>query len=473
MRWQDVVDIALVSYILLRFYVLFRGTAVFRGIAGLAFLWIFQRIPHALGLVVTSWAVQGIITVAAFIIIVVYRNELRSVFQAKNFKNFLWGFPHKSGKTPIEIISKSAFELARKRIGALIVFPGKNDLEDVVQSGIPWQGLVTPEMISSIFWHDNPVHDGAAIVQGNRITEVGVILPLSRRQDLPSYYGTRHRAAAGLAEATDALVLIISEEREKVVVAKGSNFQEVKSVDELEDLLREHVGETTIPMSRRVNDNIRYGIAALVSILFVTTVWFSFTKGLDTLIALDIPVEYVNRDPSMEIVDASVNTVSLQLGGSGALIKSIRPDQVRLKLDLSQAVVGPNTYTINQEEVTLPPGVILKMVKPKTVEVTLDVLAQKELPVQVDWVGELPRQLIMESVQLKPEIVTLVGPNQILKNILTAYTQKVTLDKIFESGTLTVGLALNHPSLKVAPNSKDKIEVSYVVKERSGWSWGP
>ena len=91
MGWQDVLDILLVSYILLRFYVLFRGTAVFRGILGLALLWVFQRIPTSLGLVVTSWAVQGIITVAAFIIIVVYRNELRSVLQTKNLKNILEG----------------------------------------------------------------------------------------------------------------------------------------------------------------------------------------------------------------------------------------------------------------------------------------------------------------------------------------------------------------------------------------------
>ena len=473
MRWQDVLDIVLVSYILLRFYVLFRGTAVFRGIAGLALLWVFQRIPHSLGLIVTSWAVQGIITVAAFIIIVVYRNELRSVFQAKNFKNFLWGFPHKSGQTPVEIIARSAFDLARKRIGALIVFPGKSELEDVVQRGIPWQGLVSQEMIASIFWHDNPVHDGAAIVQGDRVTEVGVILPLSRRQDLPSYYGTRHRAAAGLAEATDALIVIVSEERERVVVAKGTTLQEVKEIDTLEHLLREHVGEKVIPISRRVNDNIRYGIAALVSILFVTTVWFSFTKGMDTLIALEVPVEYMNRNPGMEIVETSANSIALQLGGSGALIKSIRPEQVQIRLDLSKAVVGTNTFTINQDDVNLPPGVILKTVKPTTVEVTLDVLAKKELPVQVDWVGELPRYLILESAQLRPEQVLIVGPNQILKDISTIYTQKISLDKIFESGSLTIGLALNHPSLKVSPDSKDKIEVSYVVKERSGWSWGP
>ena len=83
-------------------------------------------------------------------------------------------------------------------------------------------------MISSIFWPDNPVHDGAAIIQGNQITQVSAILPLSRRDDLPSYYGTRHRAALGLAEATDALIIAVSEERGDVVAAQGSQLKVIK-----------------------------------------------------------------------------------------------------------------------------------------------------------------------------------------------------------------------------------------------------
>ena len=80
-------------------------------------------------------------------------------------------------------------------------------------------------MILSIFWRDNPVHDGAAIVQGNQVTNVGVILPLSYQKDLPSYYGTRHRAASSLAEATDALVVLVSEETGNVAAAKGSSLR--------------------------------------------------------------------------------------------------------------------------------------------------------------------------------------------------------------------------------------------------------
>ncbi len=94
--WQDVVDIGLNSYILFRFYVLFRGTYVFRVLIGLTMLWFFQQIAAYLGLIVTSWVIQGIVAVAALIIVVVFRNEIRTVLQAKNLKTILWGFTAKT-----------------------------------------------------------------------------------------------------------------------------------------------------------------------------------------------------------------------------------------------------------------------------------------------------------------------------------------------------------------------------------------
>ena len=156
-RWQDVVDITLNSYILFRLYVLFRGTNVFRVLVGIALLWFFQRVSVSLGFIVSSWAIQGITAFAALIIIVVFRNEIRSVLQARNLKAILWGFPQKALHTPIEIIVESVYELAQRRTGALIVFPGKEDLSEVVQSGVPWRGLVSKEMILNIFWPETNI----------------------------------------------------------------------------------------------------------------------------------------------------------------------------------------------------------------------------------------------------------------------------------------------------------------------------
>ncbi len=465
-RWQDVVDITLNSYILFRLYVLFRGTNTFRVLVGIALLWFFQRIAVFCGLIITSWAIQGITAVAALIIIVVFRNEIRSVLQAKNLKSILWGFSRKTVSTPVEIIVESVYELAQKRIGALIVLPGKDDLEDVVQSGIPWHGSVSKEMIMSIFWHDNPVHDGAAIIQGNQVSEVGVILPLSRRKDIPSYYGTRHKAALGLAETTDALVILVSEERGNVLVARGSEFTVVKQKKKLVQMLREHAGVPTKQVDYLRKERIETSVAALVSILFVIGVWFSFSRGLETLITLEIPVEYMNRDPGMEILDASVNTVDIHLIGSGSLIKTIRPEQVKLKLDLEKAVVGSNTFTITSENISLPPGVFLKRVEPSLVEVTLDVPIEKELPLQVDWAGRLAEHLILAEAKLDPEKIRVIGGSQILKNITTIYTKKVPLDNIEKTGIITVNPALDPASLKIASGSKERIVIEYMVKKR-------
>ncbi len=465
-QWRDIVDIALNSYILFRLYVLFRGTNVFRVLTGITLLWILQRIAAAIGLIVTSLAFQGIIAFAALIIIIVFKDEIRSVLQTKNLKSILWGLHYKTIKTPIEILIESIYELSRRRIGALLVFPTIEDLKEFTQSGITWNGQISKEMILSIFWHDNPVHDGAVIVKGDRIAEVGVILPLSKRTDLPSYYGTRHRAAAGLAEQTDALVVVVSEERGKVVVARGDRIIDIHDKLELEQILRDHVGVSMLPDASRKKENFRLGLAAVLSFFFVSGVWFSLARGLETLGTLEIPIEYMNRTPKMQILETSINDVSLNLSGSGTLIKSIRPELVNVRLDLSKAVVGTNTFTITPENITLPPGVLLKKVTPQTVKVILDVSIEKKLPIQADWTGKLPEGLTLESVTITPGKVKIIGAKNILNNITTIYTEKIQLDNIKKSGGITVKPALSPASLKVDPDSTDKITLTYIVKQR-------
>ncbi len=473
-RWQDIVDIALNSYILFRLYILFRGTNVFRVITGIAMLWFFQRVAFSIGLIVTSWVMQGITAVAALIIIIVFRNEIRSVLQAKNLKAILWGFSLKAGNTPVEILADSIFELARRECGALIVLPGKEELRGFVRGGIPWHGVISQEMITSIFWPDNPVHDGAALIQGNQITEVGVILPLSHREtlpaiyreNLPSFYGTRHRAAVGLAEATDALTIVVSEERGDVSIAKTSKIKSVQTRTKLIKIIEEHLGISEKETKYPVKKNLEIAAAALVSFLFITGVWFGFSQGIDTLTTLEVPVEYMKRDPGMEILETSVDTVNLQLSGSGTLIKAIRPGQIKVKLNLSKAVVGRNTFTITNENIILPPGIFIKKVQPSVVEATLDIPVEKKLPVQVDWVGKMTDQLTIESIKLKPDKVLVIGAKRILDSISTIYTEKVPLDSINESGIAIVNLALSPASLKIASNSENKITLKYFVKKR-------
>ena len=461
-RWQDIVDIIINSYIVFRFYILFRGTNAFRVLIGIAFLWFFQKIAFSMGLIITSWAIQGITAVAALIIVVVFRNEIRSVLQAKNLKTIIWGVSQKIITTPVEIITDTVFELSRKHTGALLVFPANEDIEEFVQGGIPWRGIVSKEMIMSIFWHDNPVHDGAAIIRRDRITDVACILPLSHSNNLPSHYGTRHRAALGLAEVSDAMVIVVSEERGTITVAKDSRTYPIAKKEELKQYLQEHMGDAPQSTDQR-KEKIEISIAALVSFLFIVGVWFSFSRGLETLINIEIPVEYMNRDSEMEIIDTSVNSVTLNLSGSGSLIKSIRPEQVKVKIDLGKVTGGKNSFLITDENVSLPPGIVLKSVNPPIVDVTLGIPVVRELPVQVDWAGKLPKNLVLENVKIEPNKVRVIGGRRILDKISSIYTDKIYLDNIYYTGTKTVRLALSPPSLRIAPESRDTVTVEYVV----------
>lgn len=466
-RWQDILDVLLTSYILFRLYVLFRGTKVVRVVTGIALLWIFQRIAQGMGLIVTTWIIQGIVAGAALIIIIIFRNEIRNVLQAKNFRAILWDFPQKGARTPTDCVVEGVYELARNRIGALIVFPGRESIEETIHGGVEWQGLVSKEMLVSIFYHGNPVHDGAAVIQGDRVVKVGTILPLSNREDLPGHYGTRHRAAAGMAEQSDALIVVVSEERGKVVVAKGNTLTTVNDNIAMKTMLDEHLG-LVIREDRAIRrQKWELGLAAVICVLCMGGVWFSFARGMETLTSLEVPLEYMNSDPRMQILSTSVNTVRLHLAGSGALISSLRPDQVKVKLDIGKAGDGDNNFAITHDNIALPPGVRINRIEPSEVRVVMDLPVSKQFDIQVDWVGSMPRDLILESVVVLPAKTTLLGPKSLIERISTVYTEKVRMDTLESSGQRVVALALDTPALKVADGFRDKIEIRYIVRNRA------
>jgi diadenylate cyclase len=464
-HWQDIVDIVLNSYIIFRLYVLFKGTNVFRVLIGIALLWFFQRMASSLGLVVTSWAIQGVTATAAIIIIVIFRNEIRSVLQTRNLRSLLWGLHTKSVETPTEAIVESLFQLAAGRHGALVVFPGKEDVHEAIHSGIPWEGLVSKEMITSIFWPDNPVHDGAAVIKGDRVTQVGSILPLSRRTDLPSYYGTRHRAAAGLAEMTDSLVIVVSEERGSVVAAKGPKMFTIDRQEKLAKIIKEHLGISSDHKKIFKKERMEFAVAALVSFVFISSIWLSFTRGTDTLITLEAPIGYTNRQSGLDIYDTSVNTVRLDISGSGPLIKSIKAEDVKVTVDLNGTHVGVNNCQLSEKNISLPPGVFLKNIRPPSVLVTLDKSVEKKIPVQVDWTGRLPSNYTISEITISPPYVKVYGRSTLLKDISTVYTEKVSLNNVKNSGEMTAGLVLNNPSLKLEAGV-DTVTIKYSIKQK-------
>ncbi|MBM9606099.1 diadenylate cyclase [Desulfopila inferna] len=466
LRWQDILDILINSYILFRLYVLFRGTNVIRMVLAICMLWLLKRLAISIGLIVTSWVIQGIIAVAALIIIIVFRNEIAGVFQVRSLRLFFWGVPQRRIQTPVNVITESVEELARRKLGALIVLPMKKSLEEFIHGGVLWQGTLSQEMLLSIFWHGSPVHDGAIVIQGNQVMKVGTILPLSKNKELPSHFGTRHRAAAGLTEQTDALVIVVSEERGEITVFKDQSIINIERVQELSEVLQEYAG--TVPdKSGARHQTIELAVAALGCLVFISGIWFSFARGLETLATVEVPVEFVNRDQEMKIFSASASSVKLQISGSGSLIRSVTPDQLNVRLDLANAVPGQNEVPISREGIILPPGISLKQVEPETLVVNLDVPEQKKLHIQPNWTGKLSEYLIMKEASIVPETVEVIGGRLSLENIKTIYTEAIPLNEISSDGKIKVGIMLLPSSLELADQSQKKdIEVTFNVVPR-------
>jgi len=466
-RWQDVLDILLNSYILFRLYIILRGTRLFLVVVFIFVLLIVQQIVSISSMILTHTVLQGIAALTAIGVLIVFRYEIRSLFQAKGIKDILWHVSTKPIVTPVEIIAGSVYQLARKRIGALIVLPGRQPVDAAIQNSVSWNGEVSREMIESIFWPDNPVHDGAAVIQGNQINRVAAILPLTERSDLPMRFGTRHRAAIGLTERSDALVLVVSEERGEVSLAHMGQVETVQDAAQLEKRLRQHTGMASDSGRRAVNDRRSAAIAFGLSLLVVSSVWYSYSLGfVRSLTTVEVPIEFVKRDARLEIIESSSTSVRIQLSGSLQLINRLDPSQIKVRFDLSKAVAGRNSLTITEDDIILPPGASLKKVEPSSIDIMVDTIGQKRLPVQVDWTGTLPPGILVQSVRLDPETVEVTGGQLLLNEMDTIYTAKVPVDELQKSGEQRVALALVPASLRLAPGQENNILLIYTLRPR-------
>ena len=231
--WKPCVEIGLfwaAYYVLLRFL---RTTGGFQILKGLVLLFVFFIITRALRLETITSLMGEILPISVIAFLVLFQSELRRALtrigQNPIFKLFL-----KEEKLIDEIV-KSMSALAKKKVGALVAIEREISLKQYAESGILVDGVVSFELLSTIFMPNTPMHDGGVIVQGSRVQSAGCLFPLSQNPRISKTLGTRHRAALGLTEETDALVLVVSEEMGTISIAEKG---ELKSGIDTEELHR-------------------------------------------------------------------------------------------------------------------------------------------------------------------------------------------------------------------------------------------
>jgi diadenylate cyclase len=241
-RLRDAVDILVVAIVLYRVFVMFKETRAIQMLLGLAGLMVASFVARRFELYSTSWLLENFWSFWVLALIVLFQPELRRALsqlgQSRIFQGMTLVQREQQGHVFDDVV-KAADALASRRIGALIVLERKVGLRNYAELGVPLEALLSADLLVSLFLPYSPLHDGAAVIRGDRIAAAGCFLPLSRNTQLGRAMGTRHRAALGLSEETDAVVLVVSEESGRISLAVGGHME--SPLDR--DLLRQRLVE--------------------------------------------------------------------------------------------------------------------------------------------------------------------------------------------------------------------------------------
>jgi diadenylate cyclase len=211
LRFKDVIDIAIITFFIYRIIDLIRGTRAVQMLIGLAVVFLAFLSSQYFDLYTLNWILDNFLSSVLLVIVVIFQDDIRRALTQVGTRPFFGGEPGIQGQDLEEII-RAAVSLASKRIGALIVLQRDVGLNQYVEVGTQLDANVSKELIISIFLPSSPIHDGALIIHHGRITAAGCFLPLTTNPHVSKTLGTRHRAAIGLTEETDAIVVVISEE---------------------------------------------------------------------------------------------------------------------------------------------------------------------------------------------------------------------------------------------------------------------
>ena len=240
--FRDLVDIALVALLVYLLLTVLRGTRAMAMLWGIFFLTVTYLAAAAFDLITLTTILREVLFYLPFAVIVLFQHEIRRVLAAFGRTPLLrWTSQISPRQVLINDIVLACDTLVARRYGALIAIERDEGLRTYAETGVALDAQLSYDLLVNLFTPGTPLHDGAAIVQGNRIAAAGCFLPLSSRADLSSNYGSRHRAALGIAEETDAVVVVVSEERGAISVASGGELHGDLDRRGLRDLLLEQL----------------------------------------------------------------------------------------------------------------------------------------------------------------------------------------------------------------------------------------
>jgi uncharacterized protein (TIGR00159 family) len=465
-RIQDLADILIMTFLLYQLYSWFRKTRAMQVLLGLGVVTLIYFVTRFLDLYMTSWILQELSTVLIILIIVVFQAEIRQALYRFSLLRTIFDPQEKEQHSHFQQIADTLFRFAEKRTGALLVFMRNESLADLMLNGVRLDCEITPQILEAIFADGTPLHDGAALVRDGRIALASCHLPLSSNPDIPQHFGTRHRAALGLSERTDAIVVVVSEERGEVLLAEAGEFLKVGSPGELVAALEQRVTpvreKTTTTLRQKLFSNLLPKTALLI---IVTAFWALITSRQGQITTVTAPVRLQGVSDELALVRSYPEEVEVQLKSFSSLTPAPAKLDISANVDLSGVREGTATVRIKNSDFSLPSGMVVSSVTPSSVKVVTERKVRKTVPVRVIVKGALAAGAGGYDVVSDPATVEVEGPAGQVSRVESVATEEIDAGRLAKGKEYQKNLLL--PSKKVTLLRDEPVVIKVVSRRKS------
>ena len=374
MRLVDLLDILFVATLIWLAIAWFRNSRARLALLGLAALAGLFGVAQALHLQLTTLVLQGFFAVVAVMLVVVFQDDLRRLFEGIA----VWGLRRNAPHPPPDVensLVEAMMKLAQGRVGALVVLPGREPLERHLDGGTYLDGRFSEPLLLSLFDSASPGHDGAVVIRANKIIRFGAHLPLSNdRTRLGPHVGTRHAAALGLAERSDALCLVVSEERGEISVAREGEIRRVESVENLRAEVHRFVERfARAPLAR--SGLSRMGGAwreALLALGLAAGLWYIAIPG-GALETMDrrVPIVVENLPDGYRLVSVSPSDVAVRFEGRRRDLYLASATDLAVEVDALLVQLGRRTFSLSLDQVKSPEEIRPVSIEPAQVKLSI------------------------------------------------------------------------------------------------------
>jgi len=382
--WTDLLDIALVAMLFYAVIVSMKRANAGLALAGILILGAVYVLASQFGLGLTAWILRGFATVFLILLVVVFQRDFRLMFERIAVWSLRRSPLQKPSEEGTEALAEALTKLASRRQGALVVIPGKDPLARHLSGGVPLDGKLSEALLLSLFDPGSMGHDGDIVIQEDRIADFSVHLPLSVNFSEIGQRGTRHSAALGLAERTDALCVVVSEETGDISIARDGTLYQLHDKAELRDALNREMSKAA--REKQTKSAILSALSKdwldrVAAVVLAVAAWFVFASGSQIAQrTVPIPVMIENVHPNFSVDGIDPKEISVTVTGLRRDLYLLDPSTLEVRVDAFLIGFGRRTFEISSNNVSHPRDLTVLDVEPRHVTLAVTPMSAPEGP---------------------------------------------------------------------------------------------